>query len=117
MSVKVKIFVVDDQQAIADSLTLILNRAGHEATAFTEPEKALQASRELQPDILLSDIRMPSMSGLDLTRALRKQAPRCGLYFCAATRQLPGCSGRPSAGRTSSTSSASRSPLPSCSGT
>ena len=72
---------MDDQQAIAATFAFMLNWAGHEARAFTEPEKALQASRETQPDILLSNIRVPRMSGLVPARAVRKQAPRYRVVF------------------------------------
>ncbi len=89
---RAKVFVVDDERIIAATLSLILNTAGYEATAFTSPEQALSAGRAAPPDILLSDLRMPGMSGLELAEALLRHAPRCRVVLLsgdAAPAGLP----------------------------
>ena len=72
-----KIFVVDDENVIASTLAIILNQSGFEAVAFTDPLEALETARLSSPDLLLSDVMMPQMTGLDLAIELRKFAPGC----------------------------------------
>jgi DNA-binding NtrC family response regulator len=71
------IFVVDDEQVIATTISLILRKAGYAATAFFNPVKLLQAMEEGAPDLVISDIMMPQMSGVDLAILLRRERPDC----------------------------------------
>jgi PAS domain S-box-containing protein len=70
---KLNVFVVDDESAIRDLLTVTLNRAGIVVTAFTGAELALAAlvASTETIDLIISDIRMPDMSGLALVTAVR----------------------------------------------
>jgi CheY-like chemotaxis protein len=63
---KPTIFVVDDEPIIAQTLAVILSGSGFSATAFTNPLDALQASDPACPDLLLSDVVMPELTGFDL---------------------------------------------------
>jgi FixJ family two-component response regulator len=60
------VFVVDDEAVIAQTLTIILNQAGYQASAFDHPEKAIAARAELPPALLITDVMMPGMTGIDL---------------------------------------------------
>ena len=71
------IFVVDDEEIIATSLAAILRMSGFSATAFIDPRNALSQARSEAPDLLLSDVVMPQMSGIDLAIQLRQQCPNC----------------------------------------
>jgi DNA-binding NtrC family response regulator len=71
------VFVVDDEPVIAQTLAIILNRAGFKATAFDAPEKALSAAETNPPTLLISDVVMPRMSGVDLAIRFRTFYPDC----------------------------------------
>lgn len=72
-----RIFVVDDESTIASSLTAILNMRGYRARFFINPVEALAAARRDQPDLLISDVVMPELSGVDLAIQLKEQCPSC----------------------------------------
>ena len=85
----VSIFVVDDEELIAESLTHILRKAGFEVTAFTNPVKALSELRLQPPDLLISDVMMPELSGIALATEARRLFPECKiLLFSAAAEEL-----------------------------
>jgi FixJ family two-component response regulator len=72
-----RVFVVDDEHVIASSLATILRQVGFEATPFTEPLEALKAARSEAPDLLISDVVMPLLSGVDLAIQLQEICPHC----------------------------------------
>lgn len=69
------VFVVDDEAVIAQTLAIILNQAGFQASAFDHPEKAIAANAELTPALLISDVMIPGMTGVELH--FRKSHPEC----------------------------------------
>jgi DNA-binding NtrC family response regulator len=74
---KPRIFVVDDEQIIAVTLAAILNQAGFHAVPFHLPHEALEAAQTGQPDLLLTDVVMPKLSGIDLAIQVRALLPLC----------------------------------------
>jgi len=60
------ILVVDDEHAITDTLALILERAGYKSTAAYSASEALMAVEKQRPDLIISDVMMPVMNGVDL---------------------------------------------------
>ncbi|WP_353063175.1 response regulator [Tunturibacter psychrotolerans] len=85
------VFVVDDEAVIAQTLAVILNQAGFQATAFDRPEKAIAARAELAPDLLISDVMMPGMTGVELAIHFREAQPDCKILLFsgqAATADL-----------------------------
>jgi DNA-binding NtrC family response regulator len=71
------VFVVDDERAIAETLSMILQRSGYAAKFFTNPKEALRAARTETPDLLLTDVVMPELSGIDLAISVQKGCPDC----------------------------------------
>lgn len=85
------VFVVDDEFVIAQTLAMILNQAGFQASAFDHPDKAIAARAELAPDLLISDVVMPGMTGIELAIHFRKAQPECKILLFsgqAATADL-----------------------------
>jgi DNA-binding response OmpR family regulator len=78
---KRRILVVDDEQAIADTLTIILRHAGYDAMACYDPGRALEASMARPPDLLISDVIMPSLTGIDLAILVRQRCPGCRILL------------------------------------
>jgi CheY-like chemotaxis protein len=72
-----RVFVVDDEHVIASTLAAILKMHGYSATFFTSPVEALAAARSTAPDLLISDVAMPGISGIDLAIQMRAQYPTC----------------------------------------
>jgi PAS domain S-box-containing protein len=72
MAVQNKILIVNDVQDQLDLTTYLLREAGYESLAASDGAKALEiASREL-PDLIVSDVVMPAMDGIDLCREIRR---------------------------------------------
>jgi DNA-binding NtrC family response regulator len=85
------VFVVDDEVLIAQTLAMILSQAGFRANAFSNPEKAVAACAELRPDVLLCDVMMPQLSGIDLAIQIERLCPACKILLFsgqAATADL-----------------------------
>ena len=74
---KHRIFVVDDERAIASTLAMILCKQGFDATSFTKSLEALEAACYEAPDLLISDVVMPLLSGIELAIEVRKHCPDC----------------------------------------
>lgn len=89
---RLRVFTVDDEQSISWTLTTILRGHGFEAIAFTRPLEALRAARSEAPDLMVSDIDMPLLSGIDLAIQLRACCPNCKVLLfsghSATTRLL-----------------------------
>jgi two-component system response regulator AtoC len=79
-----RILVVDDEENLRLVLRTILKRAGYEVEVATSGEEALEKVESFGPDVILTDVRMPKMSGLDLLSALKaKHAPATVIVMSA----------------------------------
>ena len=70
-----RIYVVDDEKLIAMTLAAILIKSGFAAFAFTSPMNALEAAFETPPDLLITDVIMPEMSGIALAIQIKSTCP------------------------------------------
>jgi CheY-like chemotaxis protein len=68
------IVVAEDHEDIRFVLKRALERAGHEVVAAADGAEALEAVRRHRPEIVVTDVDMPHMSGLELCRAIRADA-------------------------------------------
>ena len=66
-----KIVVVDDEQAVRDSLRLSLSFNGYDIAIAEDGEQALDVIEKEQPDLVILDVMMPKMDGLEVCRHLR----------------------------------------------
>ncbi len=88
---KPKVLVADDERVIADTLVIILNQAGFDATAVYSGEKAVEQAQALKPDMLISDVIMLDLNGIDAAITIRKMLPTCKILLFsgqAATADL-----------------------------
>jgi DNA-binding response OmpR family regulator len=72
-----RVFVVDDDRVIASTTTAILELSGYDARSFVNPLEALEAARTAKPDLVVADVVMPGLSGIDLALRLKEQCPAC----------------------------------------
>jgi PAS domain S-box-containing protein len=74
-----KVLIADDNADMRGYLTRLLRGAGHRVSAVTDGQAALEAARTEPPDILVSDVMMPRLDGLQLVTALRGDARTAGV--------------------------------------
>jgi YesN/AraC family two-component response regulator len=72
-----RVLIVDDEQVVADSLALICVGKGHAVRAAYSAEEAIEPCRWFHPHAVVSDVRMPGMSGVDLAIHLNQAEPEC----------------------------------------
>lgn len=65
---KAKILVVEDEKALNEAYELILSNEGHEVVVAHDGEEALKKSESFEPDIILLDLRMPRVDGIEFLR-------------------------------------------------
>jgi CheY-like chemotaxis protein len=83
------VFVVDDEVQITQTLALILTREGFRVSAFNNPLEALESMKTTSPDLLISDVMMPQLSGVELAIRTSLSRPQCKiLLFTASTADL-----------------------------
>lgn len=69
-----RILLVDDEPLITDSLTYSLQREGFEVKAASDGPEALKEVQDFMPDLIVLDIMLPTMSGIEVCRRLRKES-------------------------------------------
>lgn len=74
-SSKPKVLVADDERVIANTLAMILNQSGFEATAVYSGEEALEEAEKSHPDMLITDVIMTGLTGIEVAIKLREQLP------------------------------------------
>jgi CheY-like chemotaxis protein len=78
---KLTVLVVDDEPALAETLAMILTRAGYDASAVFSGEAALEFLKNNRAALVVSDVMMPGISGLDVAIQIRQLYPDCGVLL------------------------------------
>lgn len=76
-----RVFVVDDEQILSWSAGMILSSRGFKAYTFTDPLEALKRAAVELPDLLITDVKMPEMSGIELAIQIKSLCPRCNVLL------------------------------------
>ncbi|KAA3637794.1 MAG: response regulator [Calditrichaeota bacterium] len=66
-----KIIIVDDEERMCQSLSALLNDEGYSVDTFTDPGKAIDSIKSNKVDLVISDIKMPSFTGLDILKTVK----------------------------------------------
>lgn len=74
------VYVVDDEVLIAHTLASILMDNGYEVICFTDPLEVLTAIGPGSPAILVSDVVMPGITGIELAMKVREKCPACRIF-------------------------------------
>ena len=69
------VLVVEDDPAILDAVAYSIGRDGHEVITASDGITGLELARERKPDAIVLDVMLPRMSGLDICRIIRAEAP------------------------------------------
>jgi DNA-binding NtrC family response regulator len=78
------VLIVDDEANVRKVLTALLEQAGYRTSPAASGEEALDLVRAQDPDLVLTDLRMPGMDGLELLRTLREEFPEIPVVLLTA---------------------------------
>jgi len=78
------ILIVDDEQSYRQLLTLVFQEAGHNIRTAMNGRQALELIGQEPADIIISDVKMPDMDGIELLRSVRESQPQIGVVLMTA---------------------------------
>src|SRR5258708_19420163 len=81
---KPKVLVVDDEHRIADTLAVILNQSGFDASAAYTGTMAVDRARETRPDLVITDVIMPDMNGIEAATQIPAMLPASKILLFSA---------------------------------
>ena len=87
--ISLRLLLVDDDAAIRWSLSETLNEEGHEVRTAENAEQALALLDEYAPDLILSDIRMPGLDGIELLKRVKQNDPSIDVVLMTAYDDMP----------------------------
>jgi len=71
-----RVLVVDDDAGVRATLVTVLETCGHTAIAAQDGAKGLEALREFAADVVITDLKMPEMSGWEVARFVKRRSPQ-----------------------------------------
>ena len=80
-----RIIVIDDQRLIANTLAQILKQNGYDAAPVYSGEEALEQVKRSEPDVVLSDVRMHKLDGIQTALRIRILHPNCRVILFSAS--------------------------------
>ena len=78
-----RVLIVDDEKLIEDTLAQILNASGFDAVATYSGEQAVELTPFVKPEVLIADVVMGGMNGVDAAIAISKIVPKCKVIICS----------------------------------
>jgi DNA-binding NtrC family response regulator len=78
---KYRVLIVDDETAIAETLALILRARGYEAATAYDGSSGLERCSCFVPDLVISDVCMPGMNGVEMARRIATRHPQCKILL------------------------------------
>jgi FixJ family two-component response regulator len=88
-TVQPTVFVVDDEEAVGDSIAMLLRTVGLPSKVYRDPRKFLEEYRSDQPGCLLLDVRMPQMGGLEVQKVLALRQVTLPVIFITGHGDVP----------------------------
>lgn len=88
MKTTYRILIVDDEENVRRMLATAFSLQGHEMHCASDGKAALSLFSETQPDVVLMDIRMPEMDGIDALKVMRAQQPRIPVILMTAYAEV-----------------------------
>jgi len=82
-----RVLIVDDDQVIATTLRMILNRSGFDAVEAFSGSQALRLSSASHFDILVTDVMMEPMNGVELAKAFCEMYPEAQIFLISGTTE------------------------------
>jgi two-component system response regulator PilR (NtrC family) len=79
-----KLLIVDDEQGMRQLLSIVFSREGHEVRVAENGRRALALLKEEAADLIVSDVKMPDMGGIELLRAARGMLPEVAVVMMTA---------------------------------
>lgn len=80
-----RVLIVDDEPNIVLALELLMKKEGYEVHTVADGDRAVQAARELRPDLILLDIMIPKMDGYAVCQKIRSDADLKGISIIMLT--------------------------------
>ncbi|MBM4271290.1 MAG: response regulator, partial [Deltaproteobacteria bacterium] len=79
-----KILVVDDDQGIREFLEIVLSREGYDVTSVTDAPKALHRCKKERFDLILVDLKMPKIDGIEFLKMAKDTCPETMVILMTA---------------------------------
>jgi CheY-like chemotaxis protein len=86
---KLKVLISDDERVIADTLAAILNHGGFEARAAYSSAQALEMASVFRPDLLITDVIMEDMNGIEAAIRIRAMLPKIRVFLLSGQTSTP----------------------------
>lgn len=83
-----KILLIDDEEILQDLMSHALSKLGYDVLCAEDGEAGIEKAREHLPDLVISDMNMPRMTGWELVKALRADAATADIPFIALTAHV-----------------------------
>ena len=80
MSQPKRVLIIDDEAIVCERLRPPLERVGLEVETFTESRSAMERLRQVEFDVLITDLKMPKPDGLEMLKLVREISPRTHVY-------------------------------------